>query len=71
MLEEKANVAEYVSSYEVHSTLGNYDQKNGKEFKENTVRHWVKTYKKELHSKLKLMAAGNDSELAAVTKSLP
>ena len=31
------------------------------------MRDWVKAYKKELRSKRKLMVAGNDSELAAVT----
>ena len=65
--EEKAKVAEYVSTHGVRAALRHYNQKNGKELKENTVRDWVKAYKKELHSKRKLMVAENDSELAAVT----
>ena len=44
--EEKAKVAEYASSHGVHAALRHYNQKNGKELKENTVRDWVKAYKK-------------------------
>ena len=60
-------MAEYASSQGVHATLKHCNQKKSKELKENTVRDWVKAYKKELHSKQKLVAAENHSELASVT----
>ena len=47
-VEEKAQVATYTSTHSVRVAIKHFSKAFGKDLKENTVRDWVKAYKKEL-----------------------
>lgn len=62
-LEERTQVANYGSVHGVRAAVRHYSKELGKELKENTVRDWVKAFKKELQRKCSLAEIGDDVEV--------
>ena len=57
---EKAQVATYISTHSVRAAIKHFSKAFGKDLKENTVRDWVKAYKKELQRKRSVAEIGDD-----------
>ncbi len=61
--EEKAQVAKYGSTSGVRAAVKRFSKEFGKDLKENTVRDWVKAYKKEIGRKRSSTDIGGDLEM--------
>ena len=62
-IEEKAQVAKYAGIHGVRAAIKHFSKVFSKDLKENTVRDWVKTYKKELQRKRSATEIGDELEV--------